>query len=137
MPSTDGPTDRLRGESSGDSVSERLGKMSGWQKRGGIMVMSYSIFKIMSQKPGEVGVRSRAMLLDPGPDVVVADEAHLLKNEEAQVHGVDHTGTSYVRRSFSHRRRVCFRMHGPPLFFGKAVLVSFRRWFFHVHPGVI
>lgn len=59
--------------------------------------MSYTIFRIMSQKTGEVGERSRAMLLDPGPDVVVADEAHLLKNEEAQVRRIMVFGSVCVR----------------------------------------
>lgn len=49
-------------------------------------MVSYSVFRNMA-KP-EQGARSHELLLDPGADVLVADEAHLMKNDDAQVMGI-------------------------------------------------
>lgn len=58
--------------------------MEKWRTKGGILIMSYNMFRVMVCKVDEYGERSRTFLQSPGADLVFADEAHLLKNEKAE-----------------------------------------------------
>jgi SNF2 family DNA or RNA helicase len=77
-----------------DNVSERLKKLRKWHRVGGVMVIGYDMFRNLvtpsekltdAQKEKDKDKHKhkqefRRLLLDPGPDLVIADEAHLIKN---------------------------------------------------------
>lgn len=61
-----------------------------WKCNGGILVMGYETFRILvTRKRNHVETdRERGLneaLLDPGPQLVICDEGHRVKNENAQV----------------------------------------------------
>lgn len=97
-------------DSSVTAVSERVKKLQHWQEFGGVMIISYDMFRAMtnmdepakkasmsapmglktggSQKKGTTDdiIEIRRYLLNPGPDLVVADEAHIIKDIKSKVH---------------------------------------------------
>uniref|UniRef100_H2YE12 Helicase ATP-binding domain-containing protein n=1 Tax=Ciona savignyi TaxID=51511 RepID=H2YE12_CIOSA len=58
---------------------ERLKVMEKWSKTGGVMVLGYDMFRLLASG------RFAHLLLDPGPDIVVCDEGHKLKNSESNI----------------------------------------------------
>lgn len=67
---------------------ERSFNLEEWHKTGGVMVLSYDLFRNLTKPPTsrlkkkKVYQTFEQTLLDPGPDIVICDEGHLLKNED-------------------------------------------------------
>ncbi|XP_054975789.1 transcriptional regulator ATRX isoform X2 [Sorex araneus] len=80
-----------------------------WQEDGGVMIIGYEMYRNLAQGRN---VKSRKLkeifnkaLVDPGPDFVVCDEGHILKNEASAV--------SKAMNSIRSRRRII--LTGTPL----------------------
>ena len=61
-----------------------------WHKDGGVMILGYEMFRNLTSETGakmrkKVRENLQKSLLDPGPDLVVCDEGHLLKNEKTNL----------------------------------------------------
>lgn len=60
-----------------------------WHQSGGVLIMSYSMFRNFSTKHEKFSREQvqniENCILDPGADVVVCDEGHLLKNENSLI----------------------------------------------------
>ncbi|KAK9877516.1 hypothetical protein WA026_018624 [Henosepilachna vigintioctopunctata] len=89
--------------------SERSFYINRWHKQGGVMIMSYSMFRNLSNDTNKKNKKFRDNfiqgLLDPGPDLVICDEGHLLKNEK--------TSISIAMNKIKTRRRIV--LTGTPL----------------------
>ncbi|XP_071773053.1 transcriptional regulator ATRX isoform X1 [Centroberyx gerrardi] len=88
---------------------ERAYALQRWQEDGGVMIIGYEMYRnltqgrnIKSKKLKEIFQKS---LVDPGPDFVICDEGHILKNESSAV--------SKAMNSIRTRRRVI--LTGTPL----------------------
>ena len=82
------------------SLSERVKKLQRWQELGGVMIISYDMFRSVTNKeepatPKKAASKKgnidevneiRRYLLNPGPDLVIADEAHVIKDIKSKVH---------------------------------------------------
>nr|XP_033489133.1 transcriptional regulator ATRX isoform X2 [Epinephelus lanceolatus] len=88
---------------------ERSYALQRWHDMGGVMIIGYEMYRnltqgrnIKSKKLKEIFQRT---LVDPGPDLVICDEGHILKNEASAV--------SKAMNSIRTRRRIV--LTGTPL----------------------
>ncbi|PGH08600.1 hypothetical protein GX51_01120 [Blastomyces parvus] len=95
-------------------IEERLEGISSWYKEGGILLMSYDIFRALilnkatKNRPAALNSRVHGIVkkhLLEGPRIIVADEAHKLKNRNA--------GVAEACRAFVSKSRIA--LTGSPL----------------------
>ncbi|XP_033366026.1 transcriptional regulator ATRX homolog isoform X1 [Bombus vosnesenskii] len=65
---------------------ERKFQLESWQRTGGVLIIGYEMFRNLSGTNNKMrkNIKEAVLqyLINPGPDVVVCDEGHLLKNED-------------------------------------------------------
>ncbi|GAD91946.1 SNF2 family helicase/ATPase, putative [Paecilomyces variotii No. 5] len=84
----------LRKITSASAFGERIHELSAWDEEGGILIMSYDIFRMWVHNKEtktrgrpleyEDHMRIKEQLLD-GPNIIVADEAHKMKNRTTDI----------------------------------------------------
>ncbi|KAM4586706.1 transcriptional regulator ATRX [Fundulus diaphanus] len=88
---------------------ERGFALQQWQETGGVMIMGYEMYRNLTQgrniKSKKLKEIFQKTLVDPGPDLVICDEGHILKNEASAV--------SKAMNSIRTRRRIV--LTGTPL----------------------
>ncbi|XP_059486869.1 transcriptional regulator ATRX homolog isoform X2 [Neocloeon triangulifer] len=90
--------------------TERKAHLESWMRRGGVMIVSYDLYRIMANPESKAGKPSdrkafQKTLIDPGPDIIICDEGHVLKNEDKKL--------SIVMSRIRTKRRIV--MTGTPL----------------------
>ena len=80
----------------------RADRINQWFSEGGVLIIGYEMFRnLVSEKNSKFHKIQRETfnycLLDPGPDLVICDEGHLLKNEKSAINKA-------VNRIKTHRR---------------------------------
>uniref|UniRef100_A0A096LWP9 DNA helicase n=1 Tax=Poecilia formosa TaxID=48698 RepID=A0A096LWP9_POEFO len=88
---------------------ERAYALQQWQESGGVMIIGYEMYRNLTQgrniKSKKLKETFQKTLVDPGPDLVICDEGHVLKNEASAV--------SKAMNSIRTRRRIV--LTGTPL----------------------
>ncbi|XP_032410476.1 transcriptional regulator ATRX isoform X1 [Xiphophorus hellerii] len=88
---------------------ERAYALQQWQESGGVMIIGYEMYRNLTQgrniKSKKLKETFQKTLVDPGPDLVICDEGHILKNEASAV--------SKAMNSIRTRRRIV--LTGTPL----------------------
>ncbi|XP_057339728.1 transcriptional regulator ATRX homolog [Microplitis mediator] len=68
---------------------ERKCHLENWQRTGGVLIIGYEMFRNLCAIKGKVrkSVQEAILkcILDPGPDLIICDEGHLLKNEDSAI----------------------------------------------------
>ncbi|XP_034948459.1 LOW QUALITY PROTEIN: transcriptional regulator ATRX homolog [Chelonus insularis] len=71
------------------TLFERKCQLDNWQRTGGILIIGYEMFRNLSSIKGKVRKSVQdaisKCIIDPGPDLIVCDEGHLLKNEDSAI----------------------------------------------------
>ncbi|XP_059207440.1 transcriptional regulator ATRX-like [Centropristis striata] len=69
--------------------SLRLQALQRWQRDGGVMIMGYEMYRNFSQPKSIVDKKYqteiKSILVNPGPDFVVCDEGHILRNGASNI----------------------------------------------------
>ncbi|KAL2077588.1 hypothetical protein ACEWY4_027092 [Coilia grayii] len=88
---------------------ERAYAMQRWHEDGGVMIIGYEMYRNLTQgrsiKSKKLKETFQKTLVDPGPDFVICDEGHILKNETSAI--------SKAMNNIKTRRRVV--LTGTPL----------------------
>lgn len=67
----------------------RSDRISEFNSNGGVLILSYSIFQVLSNDTDQIPKKYREIfqegLIKPGPDLAVCDEGHLLKNAKTSM----------------------------------------------------
>uniref|UniRef100_I3KN62 DNA helicase n=1 Tax=Oreochromis niloticus TaxID=8128 RepID=I3KN62_ORENI len=88
---------------------ERAYALQRWHEMGGVMIMGYEMYRNLTQgrniKSKKLKETFQKTLVEPGPDLVICDEGHILKNEASAV--------SKAMNSIRTRRRIV--LTGTPL----------------------
>uniref|UniRef100_A0AAQ4P532 DNA helicase n=1 Tax=Gasterosteus aculeatus aculeatus TaxID=481459 RepID=A0AAQ4P532_GASAC len=90
-------------------AQDRAYALQRWQESGGVMIIGYEMYRNLTQgrntKSKKLKETFQKTLVDPGPDMVICDEGHILKNEASAV--------SKAMNSIRTRRRIV--LTGTPL----------------------
>ncbi|CAF5150216.1 unnamed protein product, partial [Rotaria magnacalcarata] len=64
----------------------RVTHLNYWYEHGGVMIMGYEMYRRLANgfglKSKKIKAQAYKCLVDPGPDIIVADEGHILKNSQ-------------------------------------------------------
>ena len=64
----------------------RVTHLNYWYEHGGVMIMGYEMYRRLANgfglKNKKIKAQAFKCLVDPGPDIIVADEGHILKNAQ-------------------------------------------------------
>ena len=74
-----------------DKRDQGLIKIRRWFNEGGVLILGYNLFRTLltaKNTAPEAIEQRRKWLINPGADIVVADEAHLIKNPKALIGGL-------------------------------------------------
>jgi len=68
----------------------RVDKLNQWFREGGVLIIGYDMFRNLTNEKNQKFKKKQKdcfdkCLLDPGPDLVICDEGHLLKNEKSAI----------------------------------------------------
>jgi transcriptional regulator ATRX len=74
----------------------RVKKLKKWHTEGGVLIMGYDMFRLLTTEKGESENKKNAAnpklfadikryLIDPGPDIVICDEAHTIKEKKSKI----------------------------------------------------
>eukprot|EP00093_Oithona_nana_P006012 06012.XXX_346757_342959_1 [CDS] Oithona nana genome sequencing. len=103
------------------TIQQRANVILNWKKEGGVLMIGYELFRLLAgtkaqqrkkkapkkpvcidieeeDKAKDVLIDIRKILVDPGPDLVICDEGHRIKNAHASI--------SQVLKAIKTRRRV-------------------------------
>lgn len=63
----------------------RVHEITKWHDSSGVLIISYEMFRNLSmvEEPNDISKRLKGALIEPGPDLGICDEGHLLKNKKA------------------------------------------------------
>ncbi|XP_040907102.1 transcriptional regulator ATRX-like isoform X2 [Toxotes jaculatrix] len=90
-------------------LRERIRSLQRWHTDGGVLIIGYEMYRILSAakkiKNDEWKKELKNILVDPGPDFVVCDEGHILRNDASNI--------SKAMNAIKTRRRVV--LTGTPL----------------------
>lgn len=68
---------------------DRAGMIKEWHEEGGVMILGYDMFRNLSNETTRIRKKQREIfqtaLINPGADLVVCDEGHLLKNAKTSL----------------------------------------------------
>lgn len=74
------------------SQSERIHQIEKWDREHGALILGYDMFRRMAEDVtyddddlSDEQVELKNMLIHPGPDLLICDEGHLLKNEKTSI----------------------------------------------------
>lgn len=65
----------------------KLAALENWHLGGGVLIIGYEAFRILANPKDKIQNANKfeSILLDPGPDLVICDEGHMLKNEKTSL----------------------------------------------------
>lgn len=129
LPYDEGPPPKLREEfigkirsiSTSVSQPDRLKSMREWGHDGGILLIGYAMFREYVFKFGDPDIRD---ILIKGPNIIIADEAHCLKNKGSQL--------SQAASRFESNSRIA--MTGSPISNHLSEYYAMIEW---IHPGYL
>ncbi|KAI1633308.1 hypothetical protein F4809DRAFT_623937 [Biscogniauxia mediterranea] len=102
-----------------NSIDERQHTIQTWGGRGGILIIGYPLFKRCMKH------QHFAKILHENPNIVVADEAHMLKNPRSQLH----------ETTANFRTKVRIALTGSPLANNVEEYYSMINWVAHNYLG--
>jgi len=71
-----------------EKIDQRVYNIRRWYQEGGVLIIGYAQFRAIlmpKNTTDEAIAQRRKWLLNPGADIVVADEAHIIKNPKAKI----------------------------------------------------